>query len=114
MGGMDDGEKAVLWGLHDDSAPSTGGCCPWRFRMQNADQRHFDRRQKSKFLGRRLEEKPRGLTLAQTATMADHSRDPWYAFLLADSERHIVPGSSLMILVAPFPWGPLEVPYGMA
>ena len=34
MGGMGDGEKAVLWGLHDDSAPSTGCCCPWRFRMQ--------------------------------------------------------------------------------
>lgn len=33
MGGMDGGEKAVLWGLHDDSAPSTG-CCPCRFRMQ--------------------------------------------------------------------------------
>jgi len=59
MGGMDDGEEVVLWGSHDDIAPSIG-CCPSRFRMQMEMQiGRFDRRQKSYFFFKsfgRLEE----------------------------------------------------------
>ena len=55
----------------------------------------------------------RALTQAETATMSDHSRDPWYPIPHNHSYTNAALGLSSMILAVRFPWEQLEVQYGM-